>query len=93
MRAFRLIGLRGLRSSREGVEDRPPGVLESSWFRQERDDERSTTVADTYSMTVSELAGKLLTEEHADLLRQAVRTILAELSPECVSASPTPTRA
>lgn len=39
-------------------------------------------MADPYSMTVNELAGKLLSEEHADILRGAVRMILAELM-EC----------
>lgn len=39
-------------------------------------------MADPYSMTVSEAAGKLLAEEHADVLREAVRMILAELM-EC----------
>ncbi|MHB1343582.1 MAG: hypothetical protein ACYCX3_04425 [Thermoleophilia bacterium] len=39
-------------------------------------------MADPYSMTVNELAGKLLSAEHADILREAVRMILAELM-EC----------
>jgi putative transposase len=39
-------------------------------------------MADPYSMTVNDLAGKLLSDEHADVLREAVRMILVELM-EC----------
>lgn len=36
-------------------------------------------MADLSSMTVSEAAGKMLTGEHADVVREAVRLVLAEL--------------
>lgn len=38
-------------------------------------------MANPCSMTPSELADKLLSTEHADLLREAVRLILSELMP------------
>ena len=36
-------------------------------------------MADPYSMTLAEAAGKVLSTEHADVLREAVRLVLAEL--------------
>jgi putative transposase len=44
-------------------------------------------MADDRSMTVREVAGKLLVEEHADVLREAVRVMLGEVMEAEVSAA------
>jgi transposase-like protein len=36
-------------------------------------------MADPNSMNASEAAGKMLTDEHADVVREAVRLVIAEL--------------
>jgi putative transposase len=49
-------------------------------------DERSTTMAEGHSMTAAERAAKTLLDEHPDVLREAVATVVAQLMEAEISA-------
>jgi transposase-like protein len=49
-------------------------------------DEGSTTMAEGHSMTAAERAAKTLLDEHADVLRDAVAMVVAQLMEAEVSA-------
>src|SRR6185437_11426383 len=66
---------------------RPSGARRIVGVPDKSTDERSATMADDQSMTVRAAASKLLVEEHADVLREAVQMMLREVMEAEVSAA------